>query len=105
MASKGQTWFLITTSESVVKFTPYGSYTEALATMKAEYNKYKFDPEKYDGKGRCFIQTHRAYIDSPVDGCQRHWCVVSMDNFKMMANKLAQKGAVKNAEIAKDHLG
>ena len=46
--------------------------------MKSEYENFEFDNSEF-GDGTAWIESDRAFTDSPVDGWQRHWCIVSAE--------------------------
>ena len=86
--NKNERWYLIESGESSdMTITAHPSYDAANQVMKNAYQNYAFDPKDYGNDGDCYITSHSAYVDSPVDGWQRHWLIVSDSDLADLAIK------------------
>lgn len=77
-------WFLFSTAEgSDTSIKAFKSYKSAYRAMKKDYKNYGFDPTE-NGYGDSWISHREAYVDSPYDGWQRHWLIISLQELQDM---------------------
>lgn len=72
------TYYLIASGEGSVTIKKFKTHEDAYNQMKSEYENFEFDNSEF-GDGTAWIESDRAFTDSPVDGWQRHWCIVSVE--------------------------